>query len=175
MKEVRDAQDERTRKTKSQQIVQNLKNMPEFKNAETICIYLSTGSEVETHQLVEQAINEGKTVVVPVTKDKTITLSKLQNMNNTRIGAYNILEPTREHHVHENDVDVFIVPGIAFDKCCSRIGYGAGYYDKLLRTSTKPKLALAYNFQIVETIPASETDIPMDKVITESEVYGKNT
>ena len=77
--------------------------------------------------------------------------------------------------IQPEQVDIFIVPGIAFDSKGSRIGYGQGYYDKLLSTTKKPKVGLAYSFQMVESIFTDTTDIAMDKVITEEEVYGKNT
>jgi len=173
---LRDAHDKRLREEKSVQIAEALQKQKEFMKAKTICIYLSKGSEVETLALVKIILKE-KRVVVPVTdvKKKQIVLSMLHDLNETKSGVYDILEPKKMRLILPEQVDLFIVPGIAFDNKCSRIGYGQGYYDKLLSTTRKPKVGLAYSFQMVESISAEPTDIAMDKVITEKEVYGKNT
>ncbi|MBS3138867.1 5-formyltetrahydrofolate cyclo-ligase [Candidatus Woesearchaeota archaeon] len=112
---------------------------------------------------------KAKTICIYLSKGSEVDL------NETKSGVYDILEPKKMRLILPEQVDLFIVPGIAFDNKCSRIGYGQGYYDKLLSTTRKPKVGLAYSFQMVESISAEPTDIAMDKVITEKEVYGKNT
>ncbi|HLC19795.1 MAG TPA: 5-formyltetrahydrofolate cyclo-ligase [Candidatus Nanoarchaeia archaeon] len=175
---LRDTHDKRLREEKNVQIAEALQKQKEFMKAKTICIYLSKGSEVETHELVKKIFKEGKKkVVVPVTdvKSKQIVLSLINDLNDTKKSTYDILEPKKMLLIQPEQVDIFIVPGIAFDSKGSRIGYGQGYYDKLLSTTKKPKVGLAYSFQMVESIFTDTTDIAMDKVITEEEVYGKNT
>ena len=180
MRQQRDEYDEIMRKKKSSEIMKMLQKQKEYENAEKICVYISKGSEVATHEWIRDILEEGsKKVVVPVTdvQKRKITLSMLSDMRDLKQGTYEILEPQEDKRnaVSPEQVDLFIIPGIAFDGNCSRIGYGGGYYDKLLSTIKKPKIGVAYSFQIVQHIPKEKTDISVDKVITEKEVYGKDT
>ncbi|MBP2031753.1 5,10-methenyltetrahydrofolate synthetase [Clostridium algifaecis] len=84
-------------------------------------------------------------------------------------GAYNILEPeSTEFKVDEKSIDLSYIPGVAFDSSGGRIGYGGGYYDRFLQKLEKnsKKIALCYDFQVLDTVPTETHDIMIDSIIT---------
>jgi 5-formyltetrahydrofolate cyclo-ligase len=89
---------------------------------------------------------------------------------NLTIGPYDIRQPKEEfsHPISLADIDLVIVPGVAFDSKCNRLGRGKGYYDRFLKTLPKdtPSIGLAFDFQIVENLPHSSLDLPVKKIIT---------
>lgn len=155
---------------RSNEIIKNLENLREFKEAEKIACYISFNNEVFTHGLIKKYIKEKKILVPVVNKErKEIELSLLADWKDLSQGAYGILEPREKLIV--NDADIIIVPGIAFDKRGNRIGYGEGYYDRLLSKLKAIKIALAYDFQVLEKLPEEEHDIKMDMIVTEKGYY----
>jgi 5-formyltetrahydrofolate cyclo-ligase len=101
-------------------------------------------------------------------KTNKIHLHQITDLNELQIGKFNIKEPCTHHKViPQKDVDLIITPGIAFDKKGHRIGYGKGYFDRLFKTSNAYKIALAYDFQIIENVPAEKHDKKVDMIITE--------
>ncbi len=139
----------------------------EWQKAETICLYISTPDEVDTRKL----LRENKSFVVPRVSGSQLVLCEVGQRDDLVEGAYGILEaklacPTRD----SSSVDVFIVPGVAFDRYGFRLGRGKGYYDRLLQGVKATKIALSYSFQIVPRLPHKKYDIPMDVVISEKEV-----
>lgn len=91
-------------------------------------------------------------------------------MDDLKKGAYGILEPSVVKTADEKDIDVILVPGLAFDRHGGRMGFGKGYYDRLLETSIAVKIGLCYDFQLFDTIPTESHDVPMDFIITEKEI-----
>lgn len=91
-------------------------------------------------------------------------------MDDMEKGAYGILEPKTVRKADENNIDVILVPGLAFDRNGGRMGFGKGYYDRLLESSKAVKIGLCYDFQILEKIPTESHDVPMNFVITEKEI-----
>lgn len=158
-------------KDKSTKIIHKLLLLEEIKRAKIIFIYISFKGEVYTHDLIKSLINS-KVVVVPRvtdTKKKTLLLSQLQSWSHLSPGAYGILEPRQEYikELPYEDIDVAVVPGILFDKKCHRIGYGGGYFDRLLKSLTATKIGLAFDTQIIDAIPQAKHDVSMDKIITD--------
>jgi 5-formyltetrahydrofolate cyclo-ligase len=161
--------------TKSMLIKSRLSQLDVFHDAQTILFYLSYDNEVNTHDLVKSDLSSGKTVVVPKTdiKKKKIILSKLDSWDDLKEGSYHILEPKKEkiHEIDFHDIDIIIVPGVAFDLKGNRLGHGKGYYDKLLFTAKdKLKIGLAFENQIVDQIPTEKHDVLMDKIVTEKRI-----
>ena len=113
--------------------------MKDFKHATTILFYVSYDNEVYTHEMIKELLKNKKNIVVPIAdkKNRSLTLSKLDNWDDLEIGTYNILEPKLERikKISLDSIDLIIVPGIGFDKKGNRIGHGKGYYDKLLKNS----------------------------------------
>ena len=170
IKEKRMKQSEEENRKKSKKIKEKLFALKEYKKAETILFYISYDGEVFTHDMIHESFYK-KNIVVPVSnKDNfTLTLSHLKNLEELSIGNYNILEPRVEKIRKTNikDIDLLIVPGVAFDKKCNRMGHGKGYYDRLLENVKIPIIGLAFEFQIIDEIPVEKHDKPIDIIITE--------
>ena len=140
----------------------------EILHAQTICIYLPLPEEVDTKPIIEEFFRLKKTVVVPKVSGDRLELHEISSFSDLAPGAFGVLEPNfHDTFVSASSVDVFIVPGVAFDKKGYRIGYGRGYYDKLLKEFNGKTIGLAFSLQIVNKIPKEEHDIRVDKVITE--------
>lgn len=167
--------------SKSQEIAQRLFMLPEYHKAQTILIYLAFAKEVATQAIIMTAWQEKKRILVPVcqTSDKSLLISELRNFNELTSGTWNIPEPKKDYlrPREPQAIDLAIIPGLAFDLRGSRLGYGAGYYDRFLSklTPTCPKVALAYEFSLIEFFPTEPHDIPMDYIITEVATYKINT
>ncbi|MGO9614533.1 MAG: 5-formyltetrahydrofolate cyclo-ligase [Dissulfurispiraceae bacterium] len=171
------------RRQKNEKIIELLLGLDEFRNAHTVLFYASFRSEVDTFAAMSYSLSRQKSIALPKVDKATrsLKLYDIISLNELRRGYFNIPEPpssdTMERQVH--DVDLIIVPGVAFDLRCNRLGYGQGFYDKLLSgvrdRSIKcdaeefwpPLIALSYEAQIVASIPAEAHDIRMDKIITE--------
>ncbi len=154
---------------KSREIKEKLLLMPEFINAKTVAFYVSFSKEVFTHSMIKDLLGK-KRIFVPKVISGKITFHEIDNFNELKSGKLGILEPVTPNRVSYDEIDLIIVPGIAFDKFGHRIGYGFGMYDKLLRNIECKKIGFAFNLQIVDKIPKEKFDVAVDKIITEKEV-----
>ena len=154
---------------RSNEIIAKLKELLEESNI--IACYISFGNEVYTHGLIKEYVTK-KEILVPFIDGKNLSLSHLKDWKELSSGAYGILEPKKEFLRVRNydEVEAIIVPGIVFDRKGNRIGYGGGYYDRLLKKVKAIKIALAYDFQVMERIPNEKHDVKMDMIVTEKEV-----
>jgi len=156
--------------------------LPEYAAARTVMYYVDVRSEVRTRNYLATALTHGKRIVVPYCVDGELELFLLENMDELAIGAYKILEPKSElrsleaKRVKPDELDLIMVPGVAFDRRGARMGHGFGYYDKLLEHSRMdcPLVALAFECQLFPEVPTMPHDIFMDKIITEAAVYERN-
>lgn len=160
---------------KSRKIQKRLFNLPEFVNSKKILFYIDIGSEVKTKKIIKEAMKKGKNIVLPITdlKEKKLILSEINDLDKgLERGAFGIPEPKSIKEVNIKDIDLVIVPGIAFDKKGNRVGYGHGYYDKLINSTNKKLIciALAFESQIVSNIPKEQHDSSLSKIITENRV-----
>jgi 5-formyltetrahydrofolate cyclo-ligase len=152
-------------------ITRTVCSLPEINNARTICIYLAKDEEVETRTIVPTLITGNKVLVVPRVTDGDIVLYTISSLDEVACGSFGVYEPTpRGPHVAPDTVDLFIVPGLAFDRTGNRLGWGRGYYDRLLKHVTVPKIGLAFSCQIVPHIPRDSYDILMTAIVTEKEL-----
>lgn len=157
----------------SQTILNTLKDLDSYKDAKRIMTFVSMGSEIDTHHLIEEAIGDGKSIVVPITIDSTreLLLSDLFSLSELEIADHNIEIPKKKFTrlVKPGTVDLVLVPGLVFAKNGHRIGYGGGYYDRFLAKLDKavPKIALGFHLQLVDEVPTNEFDIAVDSIITE--------
>lgn len=145
-------------------------------DAETICVFLSAFKEPDTTGITEQLLKNGRAVAVPVTHTDTVTLtlSYIDSVSELKKGTYGILEPCIIKKAEPRDMDAILVPGLAFDRAGGRMGFGMGYYDRLLEKTHAVKIGLCYDFQLLGSIPAEAHDIPMDFIITERETVKIN-
>jgi len=164
-------------KDKSHQIFLNLIKTKEFLNSKNIMFYVATRSEVQTEKMIEVSIKMGKKVFVPIILTDGIDLAPSRLIDFDRElekGKKGILEPKKEYQrlFPPKNIDLIILPGIAFDLAGNRIGRGLGYYDNFLKkVSPSTKLtSLAFEMQIVKKVPNDSNDIPVDKIITEKRI-----
>lgn len=172
--ELRDLSAKKFLHDNSQIIKEKLFGLPEFQNAKNVMFYASFGSEVETIDALKEAIKNGKIVAVPCTdeKEKTMVASQIIDFGELVERNFGILEPKEKKEITPEELDIVIVPAIAFDRKGYRIGYGKGYYDRFLSKlgPNTLKIGLAFDFQVVDSLPREEHDLPVDKVITEKRV-----
>lgn len=158
---------------KSAIIKDKLFNEEEFKKAKLVMFYVSLKDEVDTLSMIDEALKAGKRVCVPVIlkEEKKLIAGEIKNRKeDLEKQHFGIYQP-REGRVKEvplDDIDLVVVPGIAFDKSNVRLGRGHGYYDRFLcclPNDTKT-IGLAFDFQLVEDLPRDSHDIPVRKTIT---------
>jgi 5-formyltetrahydrofolate cyclo-ligase len=163
----------------SKGICERLVALPEYARARTVMYYVDVRSEVRTRHYLPAALRHGKRIVVPYCVEGELELFHLTSMDELAVGMYRILEPRPElralpgKRVAPAELDLIVVPGVAFDCQGGRMGHGFGYYDKLLQHARPdaPLVALAFECQLFPEIPMSAHDIFMDKVLTEAGVY----
>ena len=154
--------------------------LTEFKHAKRMALYASFKNEVLTDDIIKQALADGKEVFFPrVIRDsrgsRGLVFLKINGKNDLVQGSYEIQEPAHNKGTEIGAISSFniiVLPGIAFDKNGNRLGYGKGYYDRMLGGIKDRCLivALAFDFQILDEIPAETHDMKMDRIITESRV-----
>lgn len=157
-------------------IKEKLFSIYEFMDAGKILFYASFRSEVNTLTMIQESLRMGKKVVLPkVDKENhMLRLYEIKDLTELTAGYMGIPEPSLQNEmiVDLDAIDLVIIPGAAFDYSGNRLGYGAGYYDILLSKRKKkiPIIALAYEEQLVDSIPSEKHDVRVDMVITDKRV-----
>ena len=173
---LRDGLSEAEREAKAELIWKRLAELPEFQTASQALFYLSFKSEVDTTLMRELARELGMAVAAPRANkgEKRMTFYYLDDENELESGPYGILQPPQnsEKIVELEDATVILVPGLAYDLQCRRLGWGAGFYDRFLAGEGKgiPTIGLAFDCQIVDEVPTEPHDVPVNVVVTESRV-----
>lgn len=156
------------RRAKDAAIRERLLALPEFRNAGSILFYASFRSEVGTEALIKDALGSGKRVLLPRVEGERLALHEIGDIGELTAGYMGIPEPPAGDEAGIDGVDIALIPGAAFDIGGSRLGYGKGYYDKLLSGHVGfPLVALAYEEQIVESIIGEGHDVSVDMIITD--------
>lgn len=162
---------------KSSLIFDRITCLEEFKKAKTIGLYLSFENEVDTFRLLEFIKAAGKKIVVTYTESKSIVLVPVyvNDIKNDLVeGAWGYLEPKVDEleKAGEEDIDFVIVPGVVFDEERNRVGFGKGYYDKYLSKLRDDAVtaAVAYEFQVLTSVPVESHDIKMKMIVTEDRI-----
>ena len=153
--------------------------LPEYQAAKCVMWYVDVRDEARTRHALPDAVASDQEIVIPYCVDGELELFLLESMDELAIGMYKILEPKEslrtvdEKRVDVKQLDLILVPGVAFDERGGRTGHGKGYYDKLLENAKPdtPLISLAFECQMFDEIPMQNHDIHMDKVVTESKVY----
>ena len=137
-----------------------------YRNAKTIYGYLPYNQEVRTVPMLEQALREGKRVAVPKIYGDTMKFLYLDDLSRVEKNDMGIPEPIADTPVADDKTALVLMPGLAFTKRGDRMGYGGGFYDRFLAEEPDhPTLALCYDFQMVDSLPTEEFDIPVDTVL----------
>jgi 5-formyltetrahydrofolate cyclo-ligase len=153
----------------SSEIHSNVLQWDKFINASTIMIYSNYKNEVITKGIIDDCFKINKRVVLPksLKESHNILPCLVSSFEELIPGVYGIFEPDGSKTIEKNEIDLVIVPGIAFDMNGNRVGHGAGYYDRFLNSYDGIKAGLCYDFQVVENAWPNEMDIKMDYLITE--------
>lgn len=154
----------------SEKIMKQLEETELFRQASCIALYYSIPGEVQTAAFLEKWFDK-KQLLLPLVVGNDLRLLPYKGKETLRPGAFGIPEPAeQETTVAESEIDLIIVPGVAFDRRLNRIGRGKGFYDRLLATLQVPKIGICFDFQLQESIPIEAFDKKMDLIITEKEI-----
>ena len=175
----RNAVDPGTRAASSRVIVRDILGLAAYREARVVLAYAGFGSELETNAFLRHSLDEGKRLLLPRVDRRNRLLEVYEvgdlvgdleagawGIRETRLGRCPVADPRA--------VDFVLVPGVAFDARGGRLGYGVGFYDRLLAHGVPPtawRIAGAFEVQMVEEVPMDEHDVPMDAVVTESGRY----
>lgn len=156
---------------KSRLIYEKVVTHPFFLETDAIYCYVDYRREVGTRSIIKHAWNTDKKVAVPKVDGDTMEFYYVESFEDLQEGFKGIPEPTPKQLACDENVLV-IMPGVAFDATGNRIGYGKGYYDKYLRLHPNYKtIAIAFELQMVDSIPAERYDICPNMIITEEKTY----
>jgi 5-formyltetrahydrofolate cyclo-ligase len=162
-------------RAKTAAIWERLSVLREFSAATRLVVYVSTVHEVDTQGLIRQLLAMGRQVCVPRFEPATqgYAASELHDFDTElTTGKFGILEPKPGaiRPVALDRIDAALVPGLAFDETGNRLGRGLGHFDRLLRQTSGVKIALAFDFQVLDEVPAEAHDARMDFIVTETRV-----
>lgn len=168
----RDDQDEQEINEKSKSIAEQFISLPVVQAGKIFLLYSSIKSEVSTRLIAEELLKSGKTVAFPrIIGDNRMSFHKVSSLEELTDKQWSIPEPAdNAPQVSPEEVDVAVIPGIAFDRHRCRLGWGGGYYDRFLPKSDCFSIGLAFDLQIVEDVPVEDHDHPLDMIITETRV-----
>jgi len=174
---ARDALDPAQRATGAQAIASRIAELPSFDGAATVLATLPFGSEWDVRPLAQAALDRGKSIVLPQVDAATrrLVLHRVEDLDaDVSPGFRGIPEPVpRTAIVRPADIDCVLVPGVAFDPAGRRLGYGGGYYDRLL-PHLRPgvaRIAGAFDLQVVDEVPVDAHDLAVDVVVTPTRTF----
>ena len=148
-----------------------------FDGGDAVAVYLAAPDEIDLSDFIREMLDRGVKVVSPRWNGETYELARLKGLNDgdLRRGPMNILEPAEAEIVKPQDVSVWIVPGLAFTKDGKRLGYGGGWYDRLLAATARNalKIGVGHEFQVVDDLPSEQHDILLDRVVSTGLIGGK--
>jgi 5,10-methenyltetrahydrofolate synthetase len=163
----------------SGRIVATILDLPTYKNADVVLAYASFGAELQTDELLRRVLNDGKVLVLPRVEGGGLGLYEVRDLTSDLApGKWGIREPEPDQcpAVDRGGVGFALIPGVAFDRGGRRLGYGGGFYDRLLAGGLPdgtPLVSGAFEVQILDEVPTDPHDAPVDVVVTEREVYAR--
>ena len=166
--EKRDASSAELRGIVSERIHENLKKNSSFVNAQNIACYFPIGSEVDTHDIMLDVLEQGKSLLLPKIIGDNIEFHIVSNLEKLEKGRFEIMEP-KDSCERTKKIDCVLIPTVGVSKSGVRLGYGHGYYDRFLLSTDAMKISLTYSKQVIKSIPNDSHDIKMDWIVTEDE------
>lgn len=140
-----------------------------FRETTDLLCYINFEGEVGTHEIIEEAWRLGKNVWVPKVAGNDMDFYCIHSFDELKKGTFGVPEPSDDGEPFHDEEALMIVPGVAFDRKKNRIGYGKGYYDRyLMRNPEIETIGISFDLQMMESLPAEETDRPLCKVFTET-------
>ncbi len=161
---------------KSYDIFNHIRTLSEIHNSQNIMAFMDFKKEVYMHPLLEHILSLRKNLTIPRVKKNNpiLELCNIKNLDNMKISSLGIREPLDSHtdFTKPSDIDLVIIPGVAFTKRGERLGYGGGYYDRIIPLMSKnpPIIAPAFDLQIIDSLPVENHDQKVNKIITESQI-----
>jgi len=171
---ARDEMPSHARQQAAEAIAQRLGSLDAYREANSVLTYMSFGAELDTHAFFDRSLRDRKLVVLPrIDKaSKSLKLHRVESHADLVDGVWGIREPRVDAPLMAiADIDMVLMPGLAFDRAGNRLGYGAGYYDRLLAPVARLKplrVVAAFDCQVVDAVPAGPADQPFDMLVTES-------
>lgn len=171
------------RSSETRQVIGRIIESPDYKRSGVIVSYMALGSELDLTELNEKVLADGKKLVLPVVKGKDLIFREVKGLTEEyfAIGSFGIREPKEDLPLwdpkEERSNTLWLLPGVAFDRGCRRLGQGGGYYDRTLERLRAFQRAgdtiagVAFECQIADRIPTEEWDASLDKVISPGEIY----
>jgi len=146
-----------------------------YKESQSVMLYIPINNEPDTDEIISAAFRDNKIVLLPCIRDDSIVPVIYKKDMPLKYGRYHIKEPIEQEFYPAAGINVVVVPGVAFDRLGSRIGYGKGYYDRFLCSLDNKTIKVGFSFNgcIVDHIHKNERDIPVDMVLTETGVKTK--
>lgn len=166
----REALNEVLVKDLSCKISQDLFKFLLFHRYKKAAFYMAKGKEVSLSKTIGKSFLEGIKVFLPKTwlKERKLTFHRVYSFSDLVPGPFGLLEPNPKNEEADlSSLEVILVPGVVFDVKGYRIGYGGGFYDRVLKETRALKVGVCYSFQLVESLPVEPHDVPVDLIITE--------
>lgn len=164
-------EEERSRADKN--MTARLLQFPGFLQAETVFIYVSLPGEPDTEELIDAALAMGKHVLVPrCLPEYKMEAVSIHSRKELECGHYGIQEPPAQLPAADpEEVDLAVIPCVSADRSGGRLGHGAGYYDRYLQGLSCSKLCLCYEALLLKRVETEDTDIRMDRIVTDEQIY----
>ncbi|MFQ5509797.1 MAG: 5-formyltetrahydrofolate cyclo-ligase [Leptospirillia bacterium] len=161
----------------SEEVEARIATLPEFLRAETVLTYAHFGSEVQTSGLRARTMLLGKRLVLPRVEGDGLALYRITNpLHDMQPGVWDIPEPVDGlTPVSPEEVGILLLPGVAFDPSGGRLGYGRGYFDRVLAKTSGLKVGLGFDGQVVDQVPTEAHDVAMDLVVTPTRIIRCDT
>lgn len=169
IKNMRLALSEMEKAVAADSIFTRLESLAPFMMAQKILMYHSLPDEVETHRFLKKWSGRKK-FFLPRVNGVNLEILPYEE-SRLELGSFHIEEPTGEEVADPSTIELVIVPAVAYDSKGNRLGRGKGYYDRLLPSTRATKIGVAYQFQMLDEIPAESHDVPVDIVITDTDIY----
>ena len=167
MKEKRLSLDKETFLLYNQRIFQKVISHPQYQSAKMIGIYVSMNDEVQTKEIILEALLTHR-ICVPRIDNGIMNFYEIDSLDELKEGFFHVEEPTTSNLVLTSDIDLMIVPMLAYDSKKYRVGYGKGFYDRYFQQGFHGyKLGITYSFGEVDCIDINQYDCPLDEIVTE--------
>lgn len=152
----------------AEQVFEKLEKTAAFMMADKILMYHSLPDELQTVAFLRKWSSR-KHFFLPRVNGVNLDILPYEEQR-LELGAFHIEEPTGNDTVDHTEIELIVVPAVAYDRSGNRLGRGKGFYDRLLRTSKAVKIGIGYDFQLIDEIPVEPHDVPVDMVITQTSV-----
>jgi 5-formyltetrahydrofolate cyclo-ligase len=166
--EKRDATSAELRDISSGKIHQNLKKISSYTDSQNIACYFPIGSEVNTHNIMSDILEQGKNLLLPKIVNDNLEFYIVTNLEKLEKGSFEIMEP-KDSCKKAEKINCVLIPTVGISKTGVRLGYGKGYYDRFLPSIDAIKISLTYSKQIVKSIPSDSHDVKINWMVTENE------